>query len=143
MADAGPAGASTMPALLNAPPAFAGIASLGVVLAAVYMLFVFQKVMFGPLDNPKNKKLPDLSTRELTYLLPMVVMAFWLGIYPATFLSDIDPAVGQTLSQFKAKWGESRQDIPTARRMGEGDRPADPDAADQAGKPAAPRTPTE
>jgi NADH-quinone oxidoreductase subunit M len=95
------------------PKYLAVLASTGVVLAAVYMLFLFQKVMFGPLDNPKNKKLPDLSGRELGYLVPMVVMAFWLGIYPSTFLSDIDPAVKETIAQFAAKFAGTEADAST------------------------------
>ena len=120
-----------LPVFFTHPKLLAAIAALGVVLAAVYMLYLFQKVMFGPLDNPKNKKLADLSGRELGYLLPMVVMAFWLGVYPNTFLSDIDASVGETVAQFKAKWAASETDESTAKRMGEPPRPVDPDVADK------------
>jgi NADH-quinone oxidoreductase subunit M len=128
------------------PKVLAGIATLGVILAAVYMLFLFQKVMFGPLENPKNKKLSDLSAREWAYLTPMVLMAFWLGCYPATFLSDIDPAVGDIMKSYKAKWAESQEDIATAKRFGEPNRPMDPDEADKlqpkpGQPPAAPAAP--
>jgi NADH-quinone oxidoreductase subunit M len=82
----------------------ATVATAGVVLGAVYMLWMFQKVMFGPNANPKNRNLPDLSARETAVFLPMVAMAFWLGVYPATFLDRIDPAVTRTLVDFRAKF---------------------------------------
>jgi NADH-quinone oxidoreductase subunit M len=85
------------------PKLLAGIATTGVILAAMYMLFLFQKVMFGPLANSRNKELKDLSAREVAVFVPMVIMAFWLGIYPNTFLSDIDPAVKRTVADFTQK----------------------------------------
>jgi NADH-quinone oxidoreductase subunit M len=93
------------------------LAATGVVLGAVYMLWMFQRVMFGPNDNPKNKKLPDLSLREGLVLLPMAVMAFWLGIYPATFLSSMDPAVGRTLASFREKYAAGPVSPGEAPRM--------------------------
>ncbi len=83
---------------------FAVLAATGVILGAVYMLGMFQRVMFGKLSNPKNQHLADLSGRERLVLLPMLVMAFWLGVYPSTFLSDINPAVHRTLASFKEKY---------------------------------------
>src|SRR6478609_6675916 len=59
--------------------------------------------MFGPLANSRNKDLKDLSAREVAVFIPMVFMAFWLGIYPNTFLSDIDPAVKRTVGDFMQK----------------------------------------
>ncbi len=125
---------SGLPSFFAHPKILAVLATTGVIFAAVYMLYLFQKVMFGPLDNPKNKHLKDLSGRELTYLVPMALMAFWLGVYPSTFLSDIDPAVGQIMTDFKTKYAASVEDIATAKRMDEtadGDKPVDPDAADR------------
>jgi NADH-quinone oxidoreductase subunit M len=85
------------------PKALAGVATLGVIFSAVYMLYLFQRVMFGPLSNPKNRELKDLSAREVGFFVPMVVMALWLGIYPSTFLSDIDPAVQKTVAALRPK----------------------------------------
>jgi NADH-quinone oxidoreductase subunit M len=124
-----------LPNFFAHPKILAAVAALGVILAAVYMLYLFQKVMFGPLENPKNKKLPDLSGREITYLVPMVLMAFWLGCYPTTFLSDIDPAVGGILKSFKAKWAQTADDGPLKLVGEQGeqekDKPLDPDQADK------------
>ncbi len=82
---------------------YAFLATTGVILSAVYMLYLFQRVMFGPLSNARNRDLKDLSAREVVIFIPMVVMAFWLGIYPSTFLTGIDPAVQRTIAEFKAK----------------------------------------
>jgi NADH-quinone oxidoreductase subunit M len=85
------------------PKVLALIATTGVILSAMYMLFLFQKIMFGPLANSRNKELKDLTPREVAVFIPMVVMAFWLGLYPNTFLSDIDPAVHRVTGEFGQK----------------------------------------
>jgi NADH-quinone oxidoreductase subunit M len=86
------------------PKPLGAVAALGVILGAVYMLYLFQKVMFGPLSNPRNRELKDLSWRERVVFLPVLLMAFWLGLHPSTFLSDIDPAVTRTVAAFKTKY---------------------------------------
>jgi NADH-quinone oxidoreductase subunit M len=95
---------SGMPQVFEHSMLLAALAASGVVFGAVYMLSLFQRVMLGPLQNPLNRKLRDLSGREIWVLLPMLVMAFWLGIFPKTFLKDIDPAVTATLSQIRDKF---------------------------------------
>jgi NADH-quinone oxidoreductase subunit M len=92
-----------LPTLFPHPKLLTAIATTGVILSAVYMLYLFQKVMFGPLSNSRNRGLPDLSMREVAVFVPMVVMALWLGIYPSTFLSDIDPAVQRTVAFTQGK----------------------------------------
>jgi NADH-quinone oxidoreductase subunit M len=84
---------------------FAVVATTGVVLSAVYMLWMYQRVMFGKLDNPKNQNLKDLSVREICIMLPLLVFIFWIGVYPNTFLEKMEPAVNQALSQIS---GEAR-----------------------------------
>nr|MCS5610211.1 NADH-quinone oxidoreductase subunit M [Candidatus Poribacteria bacterium] len=69
------------------------IATSGVVFAAVYMLWMFQRVMFGKLDNPKNQELKDLSIREIAVLVPIIVFIIWIGVYPKPFLSKIEKSV--------------------------------------------------
>ena len=122
------------------PKLIAAIAATGVILGAVYMLYMFQRVMFGPNANPKNHRLPDLSAREVAVFLPMVLMAFWLGIHPSTFLKDIDPAVQHVLSDFKAKYAEAPEKGDTPRVMGFERRaaPSQPTAAMPAPAPAMP-----
>jgi NADH-quinone oxidoreductase subunit M len=85
------------------PKVLTGIATTGVILSAVYMLYLFQKVMHGPVTNTRNKDLEDLNGREVAVFVPMILMAFWLGVYPNTFLSTIDPAVARTMAEVKAK----------------------------------------
>jgi NADH-quinone oxidoreductase subunit M len=64
------------------------IAATGVILAAVYMLWMFQRVMFGKLANPANQSLLDLSKREIAVLVPIVVFIVWIGVYPSPFLKS-------------------------------------------------------
>lgn len=64
---------------------------VGIVLGAAYLLWLYQRVMFGPISNPENKSLPDLNLREFACLLPLVALAFWIGVYPAPFFRYIDP----------------------------------------------------
>ena len=78
-------------------PVAAAVGATGVVLGAAYMLWMFQRVMFGPVTNPKNRGLPDLSARETLVLAPLVVLIFVMGIYPAPFLRTMDASVRATL----------------------------------------------
>ena len=57
------------------------------------MLWMYQRVFFGPLKNPENKGLADLNGRELAYLLPIVVMCFWIGLYPKPFFEIMEKPV--------------------------------------------------
>ncbi|HEY7114469.1 MAG TPA: NADH-quinone oxidoreductase subunit M [Thermoanaerobaculia bacterium] len=61
---------------------WAFFAATGIVLGAAYLLWLYQRVFFGELSNPANQKLPDLSMREQLVLAPLVILAFWIGLYP-------------------------------------------------------------
>jgi NADH-quinone oxidoreductase subunit M len=74
-------------------PWFAGLAAIGVIMAAVYMLYMFQKMFLGPADNPKNLELKDLNWREIVTLIPLLVFIFWIGLYPKPFFALMAPAV--------------------------------------------------
>jgi NADH-quinone oxidoreductase subunit M len=78
---------------------WAVLAVPGVILAAVYMLWMVQRVWFNALDNPANRGLPDLGRRELALLVPIAVLIVWLGVYPRPFLERIEPAVEALLAQ--------------------------------------------
>ena len=84
-----------------ASPWFAGVATLGVILAAIYLLTMFQKVFYGPLTKPENQLLKDLSPREIATLAPLLIMIFWIGVYPKPFFDLITPAVNKLLVVFK------------------------------------------
>jgi NADH-quinone oxidoreductase subunit M len=71
----------------------AAIGVSGVIFGAVYMLWMFQRVMFGPLDKPANKTLTDLTPREIVVFVPLLVMMFVMGVYPQPFLSRMEPSV--------------------------------------------------
>ncbi len=72
---------------------YAALAVLGIVLGAAYMLWLYQRVMFGKLDNPANQALPDLNLRELATFVPLIVLAFWIGVYPSFFTKYLDEPV--------------------------------------------------
>ena len=82
---------------------FTVFATTGVILAAVYMLWMFQRVMMGKVTNPKNEKLKDLSVRELAVMLPLVLFIFWIGFYPNTFLEKMNPSIDNLINQVKEK----------------------------------------
>jgi formate hydrogenlyase subunit 3/multisubunit Na+/H+ antiporter MnhD subunit len=78
------------------------MASFGVVLAAVYMLHVVQKMFFGPLTNPKNRGLNDLNVRETLALAPLVVLVFVIGFFPNVFLSRTSESSTAVIDRFQA-----------------------------------------
>jgi NADH-quinone oxidoreductase subunit M len=78
-------------------------AASGVIFAAVYMLWMFQRVMFGEVTNPKNKHLKDLSAREVLVLVPILIFVVWIGVYPNTFLKPMEPAVNNFIQQVEQK----------------------------------------
>jgi NADH-quinone oxidoreductase subunit M len=81
---------------------YAVFATGGVILAAIYMLWMYQRVMLGKLTNPANEELKDLSAREIGLMLPLLVFVFWIGVYPNTFIEKMNPAIEQALAQMGA-----------------------------------------
>ncbi|MHC1782619.1 MAG: NuoM family protein [Anaerolineaceae bacterium] len=78
-----------------ASPWFAGVATLGVIIAAVYLLFMFEKVFLGPVVHQANLSLKDISAREVITLAPILVLILWIGLYPAPFFALINPTANQ------------------------------------------------
>jgi NADH-quinone oxidoreductase subunit M len=78
---------------------FAVVAATGVILSAVYMLWMFQRVNYGPVTNPKNEGLKDLSPREWAVLAPTVVMAVFMGVAPSLFLTPMKPALNRVIAR--------------------------------------------
>jgi NADH-quinone oxidoreductase subunit M len=75
--------------------------AVGIVLGAAYMLWLYQRVMFGPLDNPENQSLPDLNLREVATFVPLIILAFWIGLYPNTFLDYLHEPVNQIVERVR------------------------------------------
>ena len=82
---------------------YAVIGTAGIVLAAVYMLWMVQRVFFGEVNNEQNKSLVDVSWREKIIAAALIVMVFWIGIYPQTFLRKIEPSVKYLIETIKQK----------------------------------------
>jgi len=89
-------------------PAFAIAGALGVILAAVYLLWGYQRVFFGKVDHAENKALADLTPREWAVLVPVVVFIVWIGVYPRTFLGKSELASRQVIQQFE----QARRGVP-------------------------------
>jgi len=75
------------------------IAATGVILGAAYMLYLYRRVIFGKLEKEDLKGMLDLNWREITIMVPLVVLVFWMGIYPSSFLDLIHPSVAAIVDQ--------------------------------------------
>jgi NADH-quinone oxidoreductase subunit M len=80
-------------------PVWTAVATTGVILGAIYMLWMFRRVIFGPLSNPENQKLRDLNGREILTLAPIIALIVFMGLYPQPFLSRMQPSVELTLKK--------------------------------------------
>jgi NADH-quinone oxidoreductase subunit M len=77
------------------------VATSGVVLGALYLLWMYQRVVFGPIVHDENRALADLSGRELAVIVPVIALCVVMGLYPAPFLSRIEPSVDRILARFQ------------------------------------------
>ena len=77
------------------------LAAVGVILAAIYMLYMFQKLFLGPITRKVNEKLKDLTARELAVILPLLILIFWIGLYPKPFFALMHPTVEQLVTIFQ------------------------------------------
>jgi NADH-quinone oxidoreductase subunit M len=75
----------------------------GVVLGAAYLLWLYQRVFWGKITHEENRHLADLSTRELCTLVPLVVMCFWIGLYPKPFLEYLHKPMGRLAAQIQPR----------------------------------------
>jgi NADH-quinone oxidoreductase subunit M len=77
---------------------------LGIVLGAAYMLWLYQRTMWGPITKPENEKLKDLNVREIATLVPLIILAFWIGLYPKPFFKILEQPVAKLVSQVNGEW---------------------------------------
>jgi NADH-quinone oxidoreductase subunit M len=97
---------------LGSAAIFATLAAVGVILGAVYMLLLVEKVFFGPIRKPENRLLRDLTVREGFVLAPMIALIIVMGLLPGPFLAPAKPAVDrliQRMQQAEARAGQGPQ----------------------------------
>ena len=90
--------------LLPHAKTFAALAATGMILSAVYMLWMYQRVIFGEVTNDENRKLSDLSGRERLVFVPIIALILWMGVYPSMFLSRSDPTVKWVQKRVEPGW---------------------------------------
>jgi NADH-quinone oxidoreductase subunit M len=81
---------------------FAGLAAIGVILAAVYILLMFQKMFLGPVTKEENRGLKDLHWREIAVLVPLLILIFWIGLYPQPFFNLMAASVDKLTAGLQA-----------------------------------------
>ena len=86
---------------------WAAFAASGVVLGAAYMLYLYQRTMFGKVENPKNEGLPDLTHREFATFAPLLILAVWMGLYPAPFLRRLDTSVQHIIARVSPQYSQN------------------------------------
>ncbi|HJZ76384.1 MAG TPA: NADH-quinone oxidoreductase subunit M [Vicinamibacterales bacterium] len=101
---------------------WAAFAASGVVLGAAYMLYLYQRTMFGKVENPKNERLLDISNREFATFAPLLLLAVWIGIYPSPFLRRLETSVQKIVlrvsPQYAAKYAECNPTVTPDRLAG-------------------------
>ena len=86
----------------------------GVILAAAYLLWLYQRVFFGNVTNPKNEKLHDLTPRELVTFVPLVILAFWIGLYPKPFFEILEQPVNHLVKTVRPDYPLSGRTVNAA-----------------------------
>ena len=89
-------------------------ASTGVVLSAVYMLWMFQRVVFGTTRHDENTRIADLSRREIGLLIPILAFIVWIGVFPSTFLSKTEPTMKRIVGQYHSVSAPATAPAPAA-----------------------------
>jgi NADH-quinone oxidoreductase subunit M len=84
------------------------------------MLWLYQRTMFGKIENPKNEKLQDLSLREFATFVPLLILAVWIGLYPAPFLRRLDTTVSRVVARVNPLYEEQLRAVEAAPAAGAG-----------------------
>jgi NADH-quinone oxidoreductase subunit M len=96
-------------------PWYAIVGASGVIFAAVYLLWSYQRIFFGTVDNPENEKLADLSIREWTVLVPVIIFIVWIGFFPGTFLDKSAASSKHLIQQIES--ARRGQPLPSAEPL--------------------------
>ncbi|MCK4224644.1 MAG: NADH-quinone oxidoreductase subunit M [candidate division Zixibacteria bacterium] len=87
---------------------YAVLGAVGIILAAIYMLWMYQRVMFGKITKPENENLKDLNLREKIVLIPLILAIFWIGIYPKPFFTKMEPSVKNLIENAQTKYEKNQ-----------------------------------
>jgi NADH-quinone oxidoreductase subunit M len=93
--------------VFTASKVWAAFAASGIVLGAAYMLSLYQRTMFGKVENPKNEHLADLSLREFATFAPLLVLAVWIGIYPKPFIDRLNTSVNHVIARVSPQYSNT------------------------------------
>jgi NADH-quinone oxidoreductase subunit M len=93
---------------------WAAFAASGVVLGAAYMLWLYQRTMFGKIENPKNEHLLDLNLREFATFVPLLILAVWMGLYPAPFIRRLETSVNRVVMRVSPEYRAQAAPAPAA-----------------------------
>jgi NADH-quinone oxidoreductase subunit M len=104
---------------------WAAFAASGVVLGAAYMLWLYQRTMFGKIENPKNEHLRDLNLREVATFAPLLILSVWIGLYPAPFLERLRTSVNNVVARVNPTYPTTVAGLkPSPTTVGPGFSPA-------------------
>ncbi len=120
-----------------ANPVYAILAATGVVLGAIYMLWMYQRVFYGEVTHEENKSLKDLVPREIVVFAPLIVMVFVMGVYSKPFISRMEPSVEKFVQEMNYYRDLVNNDAPapfdvTLPESGPGEADTGDDASDDA-----------
>src|SRR5881296_1405853 len=90
----------------------AAVATTGIIFAAVYLLWMYQRVIFGEVTHEANRRLHDLTPREWALLVPVLVFIVWIGVYPAAFTGKTEATIAALLAQVESKAAVARAPLP-------------------------------
>jgi NADH-quinone oxidoreductase subunit M len=95
---------------------WAALASSGIILAAAYLLWLYQRTMLGAVTNPKNEGLKDLNAREWAMFIPLIAWAFWIGLYPKPYFDILEKPVAQIVQRVRPEYYQQKKapEIPAA-----------------------------
>jgi NADH-quinone oxidoreductase subunit M len=84
-------------------PWLTALATTGIIFAAVYLLWMYQRVVFGEITHEENRRLTDLTPREWAVLVPVLVFIVWIGVYPSAFTGKTEATIAALLAQVESK----------------------------------------